>query len=205
MMLGAVLMETTHHIEFQVMEDHPVHRVVPAKACPTRFIAGIDEMSKKTVYKPLPGGDFQESFLTKFEPGEELFDSISFTVWSPNDGVAYRILTSTVLEFHFLRVGTWPVALRNGAPLLGIYLSYGEEYDYWLERVKTFEEEGIDDGSKPICLEFDSPFLSNRKREPFVADRNSGLLVVCRQVTVEEDRNFNGPTGVPIRIPSTDE
>jgi len=152
--------------------------------------------------KALSGGDFHESFLMDIHqvnwPNEFVF-----VVWSPNDGACYRITTSCVLEFHFMRIGTGRLEWReNGIPLDNIYESREDEYDYWSERIAAFSKQGLDTGGLPTCLEFHSHLFANRKRQLLTRDRNTGLFVACRSVVVELDSSYNGPRPFVHAIPS---
>ena len=129
----------------------------------------------------------------------------AFRVWSPNDGACYVIDTQSVLEFHIMRVGTRRLITdENGIPLQGIYYSYGDEYSYWEERFNTYADLGEDTGQPPVCLQFESHILANRKRESFIDHKNTGMLVVCRQASVRLDPDYRGSTPYPTRIPSND-
>jgi hypothetical protein len=159
------------------------------------------ETVKKTNYKPLQGESFFESFLMSVRlqdwPNNYVFD-----VWSSYDSKCYQITAQTVIEFHVMRTGTGPFNLSgNGIPLCNIYISSGEEHQYWSERIAAFAEQGYDTGDSPVCLEFDSHLFANRKRQMLSRDRYIGMLVVCRSVTVEEDFTYDGPMPFPCRIP----
>ena len=152
--------------------------------------------------KVLSEGNFHQSFLMNVQqidwPNEFVF-----VVWSPNDDACYRITASCVLELHFMRVGTGRLEWRdNGIPLDNIYESCEEEYDYWSERIAAFTKQGLDKGSLPTCLEFDSHLFANRKRQLLTRDRNTGLFVACRSVAVELDSTYNGPRPSVHAIPS---
>jgi hypothetical protein len=151
-------------------------------------------------YEALPGGDFAESFLMKVELVRWPND-LSFRVWSPGDQACYCIAATTVLEFHFLRSGTGSlIDAADGIPLGNIFRTYEDEHDYWSARIKAFANKGLDGGEDPICLEFDSHLFANRQRQVLNRDRNTGILVVCRHVHVEHDRNYDGPTPAPHKI-----
>ncbi len=159
-------------------------------------------MKKNTkMYRSLAGGDFTESFLMRVElrqwPNELLF-----VVWAPRDETAYRITTQTVLEFHYMRTGTGRLGTdETGIPLGNIYVTYEEEFTYWMHKIRAFVDQGYDVQEEPVCLEFDSPLFGNRKRETR-RDKNSGILVVCRKVIVKEDYSYAGPRPTPYLIPS---
>ncbi len=156
----------------------------------------------KKSYTHLLGGDFSDSFLVRVEviswPNDYLF-----FVWSPRDNVCYRISMQTILEYHHLRIGTGPLLLeRDGLPLDNIYVTFEEEHEYWVQRIGEFSEQGFDSGLTPICIEFCSPLFANRKRQFLKRDRNTGILVVCRDVIVQPDQSYEGPRPVPYTIPS---
>lgn len=153
---------------------------------------------------PLYDGSFFESFLIDVEI-EDWPNVYIFSVWSSQDALCYRITTSPVLEFHIKRTGTGTLEdPGEGIPLLNIYTSTGEDFDYWTERIAIFRKEGFDSGSPPICLEFASHLFTNRKGQDLVRDRSTGILVVCRKVTIEEDYRYDGPRPFPYRIPASD-
>jgi hypothetical protein len=154
-------------------------------------------------YSALPGADFTESFLMKVELLEWPNDFV-FVVWAPSDGACYRIVTKGVLEFHFMRTGTGRLQIdEGGLPLGSIYLTYEDEYRYWRDKIQAYAEQGYDSKADPICIEFDSHLFANRKRQDR-RDKNTGLLVVCRDVAVEEDYSYSGPRPTAYRIPSDD-
>jgi len=102
-----------------------------------------------------------------------------------------------------MRLGTGRlVGEAEGIPIGNIYESHLDDYEFWSDRIRLFCERGMDDGSPPICLEFDSHLFANRKRQLMTRDRNTGLLVVCRNVVVERDSTYNGPRPVVYSIPS---
>ncbi len=157
---------------------------------------------KEANYKPLRGYSFFESFLMSVRL-QDWPNTYVFEVWSSYDSKCYKITAQTVVEFHIMRTGAGPFyPSGNGIPLGDIYVSFGEEHQYWSERIAAFAEQGYDTGDSPICLEFDSHLFANRKRQMLNRDRNIGMLVVCRSVTVEEDFTHDGPTPFPHRIPS---
>jgi len=150
----------------------------------------------------LSGGDFHESFLMDVQQHDWPNDYI-FVVWSPNDDACYRITTSCVLEFHYMRIGTGRLeGSGEGIPIGNIYESCEDEYEYWSERIMAFSKQGLDAGSSPICLEFDSHLFANRKRQLLTRDRNTGILVACRSVVVERDPTYNGSRPSVHVIPS---
>ena len=152
--------------------------------------------------KVLNGGDFHESFLMDVIQ-IDWPNHIAFKVWSPNDDVCYEITTSCVLEFHFMRTGTGLLEIQeDGLPLGNIYESQLAEYDYWAERIEAFSIQGLDEGDPPICVEFDSHLFANRQRQLLTRNCNTGLLVACRNVTVEIDHSYNGPRPFVHSIPS---
>ncbi len=156
----------------------------------------------KQEYKPLHGDSFVESFLMDVEQVEWPNEYV-FLVWSPRDNTCYRIMTQNVLEHHFMRIGTGKLeGVSHGIPLDGIYLTYGEEFEYWSERIAGFAEQGYDSGGPPVCIEFDSHLFANRKRQLLTSDRNIGLLVVCRNVKIEEYHSYGGPRPTAHIIPS---
>lgn len=153
---------------------------------------------------PLYDGSFFESFLIRSEV-EDWPNVYIFTVWSSQDALCYRITTSTVLEFHIKRTGTGTLENSgNGIPLLDIYSSKGEDFEYWSNRIACMKKKGFDSGSPPICLEFESHLFANRKGQDLVRDRSTGILVVCRRLTIEEDYQYDGPQPFPYRIPASD-
>lgn len=128
-----------------------------------------------------------------------------FTVWAPSTRKCYRICATDVLEFHYARIGVGRLeGLHDGIPLDGIFIDSVRDRDHWHKRVKAFAKQGYDSGVDPICLEFVSHLFANRNREPLVRNRNTGLLVVCRQMQVSEDYDFDGPWPDVFRIPSAD-
>jgi hypothetical protein len=150
----------------------------------------------------LPGGNFAESFLMRVE-SRDWPNDLQFTVWSPYDGTCYRICAEIVLESHFLRTGTGRLGPPgDGIPLANIYVTYGDAYRYWCERIQAFAEQGFDDGTDPICLEFESHLFAYRKHAPLRWDKDTGVLVVCRRVRVEIDRGYGGPMPSPHNIPA---
>jgi hypothetical protein len=156
----------------------------------------------KNSYKKLPGGNFNGSFLFGIDQ-VDWPNNLVFVVWSPQDGVCYRITTETVLQFHYLRTGTGPLIHKgNGIPLDNIYLTYEDDYDYWMQRIKAFSEQGYDSGDEVICLEFNSHLLANRKHDIMTRDKDTGILVVCRKVSVNKDPEYKGPRPTPYNIPA---
>jgi len=150
----------------------------------------------------LPGGNFAESFLMRVE-ARDWPNDLQFTVWSPYDGACYRICAEIVLESHFLRTGTGRLGPPgDGIPLGDIYITYGDEYQYWRDRIQAFAKQGFDDGREPICLEFDSHLFANRKHDFLTRSRDTGLLVVSRRVRVEIERGYDGPMPFPHNIPA---
>lgn len=155
--------------------------------------------------KRLQGGDFRGSFLMGVEQIDWPND-LQLIVWSPADRACYQILVRNVLESHFMRTGTGRLeGLADGMPLDDIYVTYGQEHQYWLDRIGAFAEQGFDSGEPPICLELSSPLLANRKRKLLVRDRDTGWLLVCRSVDVQENRSYSGPRPTVHAIPSADE
>lgn len=155
-------------------------------------------------YKPLHGDSFHESFLMDVVQ-LEWPNVYVFVVWSPMESRCYRITTQSVLEYHFMRIGTNRLeGVTDGIPLDDIYVTHGEDFQYWSERIAAFGEQGFDSGDPPICIEFTSHLFANRQRKLLTRDRNTGLLVVCRSVNVEEDRSYKGPRPSPHAIPSDD-
>lgn len=155
-------------------------------------------------YELLQGDSFLESFLMEITQ-LEWPNTYSFDIWSSNDCICYRIYVATVLEFHYLRIGTNPLGPAGvGLPLDAIYLSYGEEYNYWCERIAAFARQGLDSGELPICIEFDSHLFANRKRELTISDKNIGMLVVCRSFEIEVNYSYQGPQPAPYNIPSSE-
>jgi hypothetical protein len=145
-------------------------------------------------YKPLPGADFTESFLMRVKlldwPNE-----IVFHVWAPQDQAFYKIVT-------FMRTGTRRLEVdESGLPLGNIYLTYEEEYEYWRDKIAAYADQGHDTKRDPYCIEFDSHLFANRKRNTR-RDRNMGMLVVCREVTVTRDDSYTGVRPNAYRIPS---
>ena len=150
-------------------------------------------------YKPLYGDSFHESFLMGVAH-QDWPNEVHFFVWSTQDSCCYRIETSILLEFHFLRTGVG--RLGNGAtgiPLNDIYVTYEEEFAYWTDRI---QDQGYCSEEGCVCVEFASPLLANRRRRPMVRDRNMGMLVVCRNVAVKEEHAYRGSMPQPYRIPS---
>lgn len=129
----------------------------------------------------------------------------AFTIWSPSTQKCYRICVTDVLEFHYARIGVGRLeGLQDGIPLDGIFTASVQDRDYWSDRVKIFAKKGYDSGEAPICLEFVSHLFANRNREHFVRNKNTGLLVVGRQLQVYEDHDFDGPFPDVFRIPSAE-
>ncbi|PQO45639.1 hypothetical protein [Blastopirellula marina] len=151
-------------------------------------------------YKPLWGESFRDSFLMEVTqrdwPNEHLF-----FVWSYRDQCSYRITTSVVLEFHYLSTGTGRLGgAEIGIPLDDICITHEEEFEYWSDRVAAYREQGYDSGEPPICIEFSSHLFANRKRQFMTRNRNTGLLVVCRSVYVEEDPTYPWPIPTPVSL-----
>jgi len=156
------------------------------------------------LYEPLCGGTFRESFLMETEH-LDWPDRCAYTVWSTENEMCYRIVMYNVLEYHFLRTGT---GLLGGGfeelLLSNIYVTYDEEYQYWVERIEAHESQGLDSGEPPVCIELAAHIFANRKRQYLTRDRQTGLLVVCRNVDVEPVLGYAGPRPVAHNIPSTD-
>ena len=141
----------------------------------------------------LPGGNFCESWLVDIQQ-QNWPNEIIFLVWSTGDQVFYRITTHYVIEFHYMRTGVNELEWRNDGILISnIYQVFGEPYDYWMQRIAAFREQSLDLGDPPICLEFDSHLFANRKKHILSRDRDTGLLVVCRSVSVEVDDEWKHP------------
>jgi hypothetical protein len=155
-------------------------------------------------YHKFHGDSFFESFLLDLEV-VDWPNKVVMHIWSSCDCEFYNVVATTVLEFHFSRIGTGDLVGNGGLPLDGIFTSRNEEFEYWLNRVNSFRASGIDKGSDPICLELHSHLLANRFHNLNMLTRNVGLLIVCRQVEVTRVPNYDGPKPVPHRIPAEDE
>jgi hypothetical protein len=155
-------------------------------------------------YTPLHGGAFFESFLLEVR-FRDWPNDLEFLVWSTRDHVAYRILAEVVLEYHHIRTGIGRLEGEGeGIPLDNIYRTYEEEFSRWKQKMELFSDEFPElllDERNPVCLEFSSHLFGNRKWERR-ADRNTGVLVVCRRVSVQEEYQYSGPQPYPHRIPS---
>lgn len=146
----------------------------------------------------LPGGDFFESWLVDIQQ-QDWPNKIIFLVWSTSDQVCYRITTRHVIEFHYMRTGVAELDWRdNGILISNIYKNHGEHYDYWMQRITAFKEQGLDSGDPPICLEFNSHLFANRKKQMLTRDRDTGLFLVCRTVTVEIEEGWKYPNSSTI-------
>jgi hypothetical protein len=155
-------------------------------------------------YKPLQGGDFSESFLMEVRQ-QDWPNAIQLTVWSPKDLACYLINLQDILESHYLRTGTRHLdGAADGIPLDNIYLTFAEEYEYWMERIQAFTQQGLDCGQPPFCVEIDSHLFANRKRNILQRDCNVGWLIVCRKLTVEYDHQYAGPYPKIHAIPASD-
>lgn len=149
----------------------------------------------------MENGIFREAFLVGAEFGGWP-NNLVFVVWSPLKHAAYRIIANVVLEFHFLRTGTIPLPAQISVPLDNIFLTYEEEYEFWLDRIKTLTKADLDNGAEPQCIEFSSSFFANRTRKTLVRDRNMGALVVCREYHIEVLHTYTGPRPNTHHIPA---
>lgn len=141
-------------------------------------------------YKTLNGDVFYESCLSQVAM-LEWPNVYVFMVWSRQSGIFYRITTHGVLEYHVMRTGVGRFEGTDGIPLQDIYVTREDDFEYWSDRIAAFAKDGEDSGEPPICIEFNSHLLANRRRNIMTRDRDTGLLVVCRSVTVEEDFRYD--------------
>jgi hypothetical protein len=136
-------------------------------------------------------GLFRGSFLM-FLRFNDWLDEHTFGLWSTQAQAFYRIDCRVILEFHFVRSGVGPVpGDGNGFPLSDIVYHRGEVFDFYRQRIQQFHREGYDSGEDPICLEFHSHLLMNRRRDVLNRRDATGLLVVCRQVHVVRDERYD--------------
>jgi hypothetical protein len=153
---------------------------------------------------PLHDGRFAESFLISLKH-YDWPNTVECTVWCPRVYKCYRIVMRTVLEFHYIRTGTGAL-IPEGAPipLSNLYITRGDDYTFWSQRVSQFSKSGLDDGTAPICIEFDSHLFLNRHRKLEERVKNTGLLIVCRVLDVKEEDEYSGPRPMAHRIPSSE-
>lgn len=147
--------------------------------------------------------NFDETFLMAVEH-EDLFGDALFKIWSPRDSVCYDIRTRCVLEIHYIRIGVGALERAGGLPLFGVYETFGEVREYWAERISAFKDQGLDEGGMLHCIEFDSPLFGNRNRDLLTRNKNVGLLVACREVSLDIDYSYTGPMPEVYTIPGSE-